>query len=86
MAVPPHEPQRVISDLLNVFELEVPSLDETDWALVALAVSARAIAPQKLVRIHAAVPVIPIDFQDTGPPRRPKLDRRRHEGRPSQPA
>ena len=66
MPITPDEAKRVVSDLLDVVQLEVTALYETDWALVALAVRAGAEPSEQLVRVAALVPVGPVDLHDAG--------------------
>jgi hypothetical protein len=46
VTVAPHESERVIADGLDVGELEVTALDESDGTLVTLALRARTEAAQ----------------------------------------
>ncbi len=88
VTIAPDESNRVISNRLDVCELEVPSLDELDRPLMTLAVCTGAEAAQKLVRIHTSVAVCPVDFHDASPAGRAELDGFRGIGqqmRPSQP-
>jgi hypothetical protein len=88
VAVAPNEAKRIVADRLDAVQLQVAAPDEDDWPLVPLAVRTWAIPAEKLVRVYAPVPIIPIDFHDAGATRRTKLDGRRvgvaHETRPSQ--
>lgn len=75
VTVAPDESNGVIADRLNVAELEVPPFDESDGALVSLAVRTRAKAPQDLMRIHAPMSVRPVDLHDACPAGRSELYR-----------
>ena len=72
--VTPHESKRVIPDLLDVAQLEVTALYETDRPFVPLAMRAGAKPSQQLVRVRALVPVGPVDLHDAGAARRAKLN------------
>ena len=86
VTIPPDEAKRVISNGLNVAELEIATLDVGDGPLVTLTVCAGAEAPEQLVWIDASVAVSPVDFHHTSPSGGAELDRNRgatHEDRPS---
>ena len=87
VTVAPDEPDRVISDGLDVTQLQVAALHEPNRTFMTLAVGAGAEATQELVRVDTPVTVGPVDFHHSGAMRRPQLDRvqcRAHERRPSQ--
>jgi len=87
VTVAPDESDRIISDGLDVTQLQVAALHEPNRTLMTLAVGAGAEATQELVLVDTAVPVGPVDFHDSGATRRPQLDRLQclaHERRPSQ--
>jgi hypothetical protein len=74
VTVAPYESERVISDGLDIGELEVTPLHELDGPPVPLALRTRTEAAQLLMRVDTAVPVGPVDFHHTGPARRAQLD------------
>lgn len=87
VTVAPDEPDRVISDGLDVAQLQVSALDEPDRTFVTLAVRTWTEAAQELVRVDTPVPVGPVDFHDSSAARRTQLDWLRcvaHDRRPSQ--
>ncbi len=73
MAVAPDQPEGVVPDRLNVFELEIPAFDVPYGPFVTLALRARAEAPKELVRVYTPMTVRPVDFHDASPSRRPQL-------------
>ena len=74
MAIAPDESKRVISNLLDVAQLEVTALHVPDRPFVPLAMRTGTEASKQLVRERALVPVGPVDLHDAGAARRAKLN------------
>ncbi len=88
VTVAPDESHRVISDGLDITQLQVAAFHEPNRTFMTLAVGTGTEATQELVRVDTVVPVGPVDFHDSGATRRTQLDRLQccaHERRPSQP-
>src|SRR5262245_4304399 len=76
MAVAPCQAERIVAHRADVAELEVTArLDEADRPFVALALRARAVTAQALVRVDAAVPVGELDLHDARAARGADQDR-----------
>src|SRR5688572_24613927 len=71
MAIAPTELKRIVSDLLDVSELEISGFDEPNAGAVALASGARAVAAQDSVGQARRRAVRPGDFENGGPVGRP---------------
>lgn len=65
VTVAPNQPDRVISDGLDVTQLEIAAFDEPNRTFVTLAVRTWTKAAQELVRVDTPVPVGPVDFHDS---------------------
>jgi hypothetical protein len=66
VTVAPHESDRVISDGLDVTQLQVATPHEPNRTFMTLAVRTRTEAAQELVRVDTSVPVGPVDIHDSG--------------------
>src|SRR6185503_11543313 len=66
MAVRPREAQGVVSDLLDLSEIEIAAGDEADRTRVALARSAWAKSPKNFMWIRAVFPIRPGDGELAG--------------------
>lgn len=62
--IAPRELQRVVTDLLDVAQNQVPARDKLDRASMTLAMRARAITTENLMRENALVPIGPLDLHD----------------------
>jgi hypothetical protein len=73
--VAPHEPERVISNRLNIGQFEVATVHKLNGTLVTLTMCAGTKAPEQFVRIRAAMPIRPVDLHHAGTARRAELAR-----------
>jgi len=78
--ITPNESERIISNWLNVDQLQIAALGEPNGPCVTLAVRTRAKPAQELVWVDATMPICPVDLHHASPPRRAQLDRSRPVG------